>query len=178
MKIISLKSFAESGKFGSIGIGSLKTDVIKELGNEFDHHDGGETEILQYGRYEFFFWSDSGKLFGIQNDHLLANCINHDEMILFKNHYFEIDTWFLKVDLDYTYKQVIELLDKEKVKYHTELPGENEPEIIRFGNGTFFDFSEGSSGWDSEKDEWYEIVIEKKEDFLLNGIRIFDLKRE
>ena len=178
MKIISLKEFAETGKFGEIGIGSLKADVIREFGTDFDHYDGGETEIIKYGWYEFFFWSDSEKLFGIQNDHLQADCENHNEMILFENKSFKIDTWFLKVNQDFTYSQVIDLLNKEHIDFKIESVNEIEPEIIRFKYGTYLDFSEGSFGWNLETNESYETIIENKEDYLLNGIRLFDLKKK
>lgn len=177
MKIISLKSFVESGKFGNIGIGSLKTDVINELGSDFDYYDSGETEIVKYGWYEFFFWCDTGKLFGIQNDHLQADCSNHDEMILFQNDKFEVDTWFLKVDESFKYEEVIELLKKEQVQYQIVIGNKYEPEIIKFASNVYFDFSEGVLSWNIENNNWLETTIEKKEEFLLNGIRIFDLKR-
>ncbi len=40
MKIIELKEFAETGCFGNIKIGSLKANVIKELGEDFMYYDG------------------------------------------------------------------------------------------------------------------------------------------
>ena len=178
MKTISIKSFAEKGTFGEIGIGTLKKDVIKFLGTDFDFGDFGETQIIKYGWYEFFFWSDTEKLFGIQNDHLQADCENHNEMILFENDSFEIDTWFLKVNEDFTYSQVIELLNKENIDFKIESGNEVEPEIIRFKSGTYFDFSEGSFSWNSETNKTYETIIENKEDYILNGIRLFDLKKK
>ncbi|WCO00236.1 hypothetical protein [Psychroserpens ponticola] len=178
MKTISIKSFAKTGKFGEIGIGTLKKDVIKLLGTDYDFGDCGETQIIKYGWYEFFFWSDTEKLFAIQNDHLQANCENHNEMILYKNDLFEIDIWFLKVNQDYTYSQVIQLLKKEDIDYKIEPGSEIEPEIIRFKSGVYLDFSEGSFGWNSETNESYNDTIKNKEDYLLNGIRLFDFKKE
>ncbi|MCH2193139.1 hypothetical protein [Kordia sp.] len=177
MKIISLKHFAETGKFGEIGIGNLKNDVIEEFGNDFDYYDGGETQIIKYGWYEFFFWSDTKKLFGIQNDHLQADCGNHDEMILFENQKFKVDTWFLEVNKDFTFKEVTEILNNNKTKFKLEVPYKNEPEIIKFNSNVYFDFSSGFSSWDGKKDEWCEIKINNKEDYILNGIRFFDFNK-
>jgi hypothetical protein len=36
MTTIQLKEFIKTGKFGTIGIGSTKTDVINLLGEDFD----------------------------------------------------------------------------------------------------------------------------------------------
>lgn len=54
MNTIHLKEFIRTGKFGTISIGSTKTDVVNELGNKFDFADCGETQIIKYGWYEFF----------------------------------------------------------------------------------------------------------------------------
>jgi len=178
MKTISLKSFAESGRFDSIEIGSSKSKVIELLGTDFDFADCGETQILKYGWYEFFFWSDSEKLFGIQNDHLQADCTNHHEMIKFENKNFKVDNWFLTIGKDFKFSEVISFMKTEQIQFKIEEAYKNGPEILKFNSGVYFDFSEGSYTWHAETNKPEEITIENQEDYLLNGIRLFDLNKK
>ena len=80
----------------------------------------------------------------------------------------------------YQYRDVKDILKakKEDIDYKIEPGSEIEPEIIRFKSGVYLDFSERSFGWNSETNESYNDTIEKKEDYLLNGIRLFDFKKE
>lgn len=120
MKIVSLKKFIETGSFDTLSIGSTREEVIECLGEKYDFYDSGETYIISFGWYEFFFWTDTGRLYGIQNDHLVADCMNHDEMINFRNKKWQLDTWFLKANQHFTFKQVKELLEREKILYTIE----------------------------------------------------------
>lgn len=176
-KVISLKSFAESGKFGRIELGATKSEVIRILGSDFEFIDGEESCIIQYGWYEFFFWTDSEKLFGIQNDHLQANCTNHDEMIEFENDTFKIDTWFLTVGRDYTFSDVISVIGMNQLRFKIEELYKDGPEVLKFDSGVYFDFSSGSYTWYSETNQVKETFIENQGDYLLNGIRLFDLSK-
>ncbi len=178
MKTISLKHFAQYGKFDSIAIGSYKSDVINLLGDDFDFYDDGvETQILKYGWYEFFFWSSTEKLFGIQNDHLQADCINHDEMIEFENQKFKVDNWFLQVGKGFTFREVLSILETQKIEFEITELYEDGPGIIKFASGVYLDFSGDISGWDIEKDQWLDKVIDDQFEYLLNGIRLFDLNK-
>ncbi len=168
MKVISLKSFAKSGSFGNIKMGTLKKDVISILGDDYDYADLNQTQILKYGWYEFFFRKEDEKLFGFQNDHLQADCSNHDEMILFENKNFKIDTWFLKVGLNIDYNELKRILSKERIKFKEKILFKNEP-ILQLHNGIYFDFNEYPT--ESQEDSTIEI---KKREYLLNGIRLFN----
>ena len=81
MKTIQLREFVKTGQFGTISIGSTKADLVNSPGEEFDFVDCGETQLIKYGWYEFFYWTESELIFGIQNDHLQADCVNHKEML-------------------------------------------------------------------------------------------------
>lgn len=176
MKTISLKSFAESGKFDSIELGASKSEVIMLLGIDFDFHDAGETQILKYGWYEFFFRTDSEKLFGIQNQHLQANCTNHNEMIEFENKNFKIDSWFLTIGKDYKFSDVITILETEVIQFKIEEEYKNGPKVLKLDSGVYFNFSEGSFTWYADTNNSEEITIENQEDYLLNGIGLFEIK--
>jgi hypothetical protein len=181
MTTIQLKEFVKTGKFGTIGIGSTKSDVIDLLGEDFDFGDFGDSQIIKYGWYEFFYWTNTGKLFGIQNDHLVANCTNHDELILFENGLWKLDKWFLRENENFTFKQVMEILEQERIPFVIEpvYPGCDENLIKCTESNVKFDFTMGYSY--TEMDErgnfngWVEVMLaEKEEDAVLNGIRLFE----
>jgi len=70
-----------------------KNDVITLMRNDFDFGDFDESQIIKYGWYEFFYWTENEIIFAIQNDHLQYDCINHDEMINYENDSIKIDNW-------------------------------------------------------------------------------------
>lgn len=176
MKKIYLKDFIKTGDFGPVKIGMTKQQVINLLGEpDSDNDFGSGTFGLLYSWYEFFFDKKTQALKSIQNDHLQANCSEHDEMILFKNDKFEIDIWFLKVNHDITYKEVKEILKRENISFSEEKYWDND--IIKFESGVFLDFDDGDDIWEiyedgtTKKDE--HLIISNKENFVLNGIRYF-----
>jgi hypothetical protein len=181
MTTIQLKEFIKTGKFGTIGIGSTKTDVIKLLGEGFDFADCDETQIIKYGWYEFFYWTNTEKIFGIQNDHLMNDCANHSEMIILENSVCGLDKWFLKENENITFKQISELLAKENIAFVVEptYPGCDENIIKCIESNVKFDFAMGYSYTqmddNGEFKDWVEVVLaEKEEDAVLNGIRLFE----
>jgi hypothetical protein len=117
MTTIHLKEFIKTGQFGTISIGSTKADVVNAFGKKFDFADCGETQIIKYGWYEFFYWTESELVFGIQNDHLQADCSNHKEMIDYKSKLWTIDKWFLQVNKNITLRQVEGFLTAEGISF-------------------------------------------------------------
>lgn len=179
MKTISLKKFIKTGKFDKIEFGiSTKQDVINLMGNDFDFGDFGESQIIKYGWYEFFYWTKSEIVFAIQNDHLQFDCSNHDEMIEYENNSVRIDNWFLEVNKNITFSKVIDFLNSEDVIYGLEKHNyEDALEYIKLSNGITFDFYNELTIWTYEesKDEWNmeSKKIRNQKDYILNGIRLF-----
>lgn len=180
MNTIDLKEFIRTGKFGTISIGSTKTDVVNELGNKFDFADCGETQIIKYGWYEFFYWTESELIFGIQNDHLQADCTNHKEMIHYKSKLWSIDKWFLEVNRNITFGQVEEYLIREGISYDIvpAYKGCDENVIKCMQSNVTFDFANEYRLVElNEKGKfrnWKEFIENEQSNFVLNGIRLFD----
>lgn len=180
MKVIELKSFIKTGKFDIIQIGkSTKQDVINLMGNNFDLGDCGETQIIKYGWYEFFYWTESEIIFAIQNDHLQFDCANHNEMIEYENDRIKIDNWFLEVNKNITFSKVIEFLNSEQIKYKLAKQNvEGALEYIKLSNGIIIDFVNELTTWTyaDSKDEWNmkHELIKNQHDYILNGIRLFE----
>jgi hypothetical protein len=184
MNIISLKDFIITGQFGNVGIGSTKEDVIKTLGQPdsdyVNSHGSGE---LIYAWYEFFYYPQDLKIVGIQNDHLTTlpeskrkKIKMHKEAICYQNDQIVIDTWFLKPGHDITYREVIAVLQKEKIRFE-EKKDEFENYIIQFESGVTMDFDDLSGLWIKNDDgifKQYENIIQDVNEFLLQGIRLFD----
>lgn len=176
MKKINLKDFVLTGDFGPVKIGMTKEQVIDLLGEPEAGNDYGTGSIgLLYSWYEFFFDKKTKILKSIQNDHLQANCAEHDEMILFKNDKIEIDIWFLKLNQDVTFREVKTILHKQEIPFTEEEILGNE--IIKFESGVYLDFDNKDGVWAMYEDGTIEkdksLVIDDKENFVLNGIRYF-----
>jgi len=173
---ISLKEFALTGAFGPVKIGMHKDEVIALLrkpdcDNDFSTCSSG----LLYAWYEIFYWTENGEIYTIQNDHLQTYGGDNSDQILFKNDHVEIDTWFLKVDRDTTYQEVIHILEEEHIAF--KRAKEYDSELIVFSSGVYFDFDgmEKVDKYDKNGD-WYsydEIEMEDKNKHILNGIRYF-----
>ncbi len=184
MIIISLKDFVTTGKFGPIQIGSTKDEVIKALGKpDFDNDYGIGSRGLMYAWYEFFYWEDSLKIVGIQNDHLTISLENeknkieiHQDSICFQNDRISIDIWFLKPGQDITYSEVIDILRTENISFE-EITDHYQNHLIKFDSGVTMDFDDlsGVSVGDEQGNfKKYEHIITTKENRVLNGIRLFD----
>ncbi|AFM05582.1 hypothetical protein Fleli_3251 [Bernardetia litoralis DSM 6794] len=180
MKIIYLKEFIKTGKFATLEVGvSSKKDVINLMGNDFAFADFGDTQIIKYGCYEFFYWTEDEIIFAIQNDHLQFDCSNHTEMINYENKNVKIDTWFLEEKKNITFEKIIEIIEKENINYKLERKNYKEAlEYIQLENGITIDFCNEETTWVYEKaiKEWKmkTKLIDGQKDYILNGIRFFD----
>ena len=100
----------------------------------------------------------------------------HKEAICYQNDQIVIDTWFLKPGHDITYREVIAVLQKEKIRFE-EKKDEFENYIIQFESGVTMDFDDLSGLWIKNDDgifKQYENIIQDVNEFLLQGIRLFD----
>lgn len=178
MNTIRLEEFIKTGSFGAITIGSTADDVLHYLGKPTNSHDGGETQIIMYGQYEFFYWTASGRVFGIQNDHLQADCLNHRDQIVFRNELWELDNWFLKENKNATWREICNLLKKEDILFEIEPSQESGLLIVKcIASKVTFDFVNEFGVPDVDNRGKFKGWIEKKEneegDFVLNGIRLY-----
>lgn len=181
MNTLSLKKIFKTGYLGPLQLGiSTKQDVIDFMGETRDVHISVDAIILKYGWYEFFFWTEGELLFGFQNDHLPNDCRNHDEMIIYKNSYVEIDYWFLQPFKNFTFSEVVQILEKEEVSYTIETypHGDKEEYIKLVDSYVTLDFVDEHRYVEKVGEEWFirEIEINNKQDFILNGIRCFKLE--
>lgn len=119
MTIVNIAHFLKTGTFGGVRLGMTEAEVIKCLGTPDWRSDSGkETFMFSYGQWEIhFLMENSNKAFLIHNDHLLYDCINHDEMLQFQNSTFKIELDFIKPFTHVRLKDVITWLEKEKVSY-------------------------------------------------------------
>lgn len=176
MTIISLKNFVQTGQFGPVTIGMTKDEVINLLGEpEFDNDYHTGSGGLVYAWYEFFYWQDSLKMNGIQNDHLRTWPGNkrkktqiHQEAICFRNDKISIDIWFLKPGQDITYCEVIKILRDEQIQFE-EVNDPYQGYLITFESGVKMDFVNGESHFQQN-----ENIVISPDNQLLNGIRLFD----
>jgi len=181
MTTILLKDFLRTGKFGTITVGSTKTEVFDLLGKTNNLADCGETQIIKYGWYEFFYWTETEIIFGIQNDHLQSDCINHDEMISFKSRKWTLDTWFLEENNNISFAQVIQFLNDENIRYSIEPPySGSDIKIIRcIDSQVTLDFADEYCIVERDEKGNFKNFVEKIEDnmdnFVLNGIRLFNV---
>tara|TARA_B100000795_G_C22534579_1_gene336458 strand:+ start:21 stop:566 length:546 start_codon:yes stop_codon:yes gene_type:complete len=176
MTKIYLKKFALTGEFGPVKIGMSKDQVIQLMGEpETDQDFGSGSSGLLYSWYEFFYETETGVLNSIQNDHLQDDCSNHDESITFKNDKIEIDTWFLRLNQDLTRSDVKKALMSQGIPFSEEEYWGSD--IIRFESGVYLDFDDRDGVWGIDEDGTVEkdesVVVQNKENFVLNGIRYF-----
>lgn len=184
MKKISLLDFIKFGTFGPISLGMTKMQVIKLLGTpDYCSDNNIESDNFAYGCYEFYYWVDSGVIYGIQNDRLLTypyaktpkeKKSDHKKNISFKNKFYEVDTWVLTSGEDKTFQEIVKELNKEKLNF-TETINNNDLKLhLESGVEIVFD---NLSNYYLQVDNGNLInktrTISKKEDFLLYGINIF-----
>ncbi len=180
MTTIHLKDFITTGNFGGVTLGTTKDEIINLLGDDFSFSDFGETKAILFGWYEFFYWTDTEKVLGIQNNHLLADCTNHDEMINFKSKKWQLDKWFLKEFKNITFKDIKDLLTKEGISYQVQptYEGCDENIIKCIDSNVTFDFCNNFTSIQLDNKGKTKVLkkvrIENEEDFVLNGIRLFE----
>lgn len=181
MKTISIKEFIKMGMFGSVTLGSHRDEAVEAFAVTDHIVDFGEIQSIQPGaRYELFCWSDTGLINGIQNDHLQADCINHADLIFYKDEHWELDPWFLKANTNITFGEVIGILNAEHIEYNIEpmYAGCSE-EVIRIAQSNVtFDFCAEYRTVKTNKNGkfigWNEFMEVDQNKFVLNGIRLFD----
>lgn len=179
MRIISLKEFFQTGHFGPISIGQHKSELIEAFGEEFEFADCGETHIIRYGWYEFFYWTNSGKIFGIQNDHLQADTSDHAACINFFNKDWILDKWFLRDNRNISLKEVEKVLRLENIVFNLEQLSTVENESIITNRRSLVSMDFHGNYRRMEYDElgefikWNEYSENDYNNFVLNGIRIF-----
>lgn len=136
---ISLKQFALTGNFGPVTTGMHRDEAVSFLGEPGNEAKFGKfASGFIYGWYEFFYETDSKLIYAIQNDHLQADCLNHAEMFLYQNRYFQIDPWFLEAGRDFSFDEIAKILNQEQVPFRIV---QREVETIEFESGVFFDFN-------------------------------------
>lgn len=182
MKTLSLKNIILHADFSPIQMGFTEEQVCTVLGQPENRGDMGSGSVIyQYGWYEFFFFDNALHYF--QNDHVKADCSNHDEMLIYQNGHFEIDSWFLKANQDISLKEVISILKKEKadfvVKNQQTADGTDlyvgKVKILELSNGLTMDFHHETMVFEYD-DEGNVVKSEgvyflDEMDFVLNGIR-------
>lgn len=182
MITIYLKDFVLSGQFGPVKLGMNRGEVVQVLGQPDDiiDFDTGSCSLM-YGWYEFFYFKDTEKIIGIQNDHLttwpnhktLDKIINqHRNDIYFENTIFKIDLWFLKIGKDITRKEVKMILNQEAIAYKEIKDGFGN-DILEFESGVTMDFDDNSGNFVSREPD--KPLITNLDDQLLAGIRQFKL---
>lgn len=182
MKTLSLKNIILHGDFFPIQMGATEEQVSKILGKPDDRTDFGSGSIIyNYGWYEFFFFENALHYF--QNDHVKADCSNHDEMIMYQNEFFEVDHWFLKAFQDIRLKEMIAFLKKEKAAFtlrnQKSADGTDlfvgKVKMLELSNGILMDFHYDTAALAYDEDGQVvnseEVYIEDEMDFVLNGIR-------
>jgi hypothetical protein len=161
MLTVKLKEFITQGNFGPVQLGMHIDKVIALLGEPQSKHDfdNGHSEIF-YAWYEFFYETQTGIVYSIQNDHLatFANAktgrVNNKKDICFSNNTFTIDIWFLKKNRYMTYINVYENLKKENLLFEIKL--EDGLQTITLPSGVRLDFDDqrGLSYYDDKTKTW------------------------
>ena len=164
MLILSLKSFIKTGVFGTIRVEvSKKAEVIDLMGNSFDFTDCGNSQIIRYGGYEFFYWTENETIYAIQNDQLFYIKHNSEE-ILYQNENVKIDPWFLKKKRQFNFEEVLEIIKLEGIKCEI-IKDKFRGKYIKMQSGVTLDFIK------NESTENIDISLQEE---VLNGIRFFN----
>jgi hypothetical protein len=183
MITVSLKDFVLNGNFGPVKIGMTRDEVVNLLGKpEGEAKFGSGYGGLLYAWYEFLYdIENNNKILGIQNDSLAVSPnletkrINNKYAICFSNDHFTMDIWFLKKGWYLTYKDVVQVLKKEKIDY--EIIEKHGVPIFKFASGVEMDFDDNSGvvvyGEDAKNQEQPKPILDRN-DWILNGIRLFE----
>lgn len=185
MKTLSLKSIVLSADFSPVQMGFSEAEVINTLGTpDFKHDCGGGSMIFTYGCYEFYFFDSILHYF--QNDHLKADCGNHEEMFTFSNEIFKVDSWLLTPQKDISLKEFAAILQSENVSFNIQdqlsasgqVLNEGESKLIKLDNGVTIDFEHNTHvfQYDDQGEiiDYEEVTFQEEDDFVLNGIRYED----
>ncbi|SHH90652.1 hypothetical protein SAMN04488109_5987 [Chryseolinea serpens] len=170
MTTANIAHFIKSGTFGGVRLGMTEAEVIGCLGTPDWRSDSkGEAFMFSYGQWEIHFLTkNSGKAFLIHNDHLLYDCINHDEMLQFQNSTFKIDLDFIKPFAHVRLKEVITWLKREKVPFSFQ-DKDYEP-LLKLESGVYLDFTDTEPI--STKDSGFHWGPGRQQDLQENETRI------
>jgi hypothetical protein len=186
MLTISLKDFITTGKFGPIELG-MTIEQVKEILGEPEMWTGPDFTpghgIIVYAWYEFFYFTETRAVYGIQNDHLatmpnpITGRVNNKRDICFTNELFTIDTWFLKKNRYMTYEQVIDRLDKDGISYTMNWEHGYIKLTLQSGVYIVFDDLDERSVYHEELGEWeHPASVEAPDRHVLTGISHFDIR--
>lgn len=161
---ISLKDFILTGQFGPVHIGMSVDELKQHLGKPGDVHESEAGGILFYNGFEFYYYTDSYTLHGIQNDNLRYEGPDQKSACLYYfNEAILVDTWFIEFGEPLNYQQVLERLKQEGIPF--EKHARDDYDELKFPGGVTFDFE----NW---KDYEGKQTI-NREEAMLNGIRYF-----
>lgn len=185
-KEIRILDFIKTGVFGGVQLGMTDQEVIDILGHPEDEGGSEDAFSFRYGWWEIHFLrKNQNKAFLIQNDHLLNDCINHNEMIEFENRHFKIELDFIKPFEHIRLKEVIAILNEQKISF--KLIDEDYQPVLQLENLVYMDFTDSEPisekgeglfwgpGRNQELEEG-EKRIEESENLILYSIGISNLK--
>jgi hypothetical protein len=158
MTTISLKDFILHGKFGDVTIGMTKNEVVKILGKPRQEQGDFLVDfgMAYYNGFEIFYWD--GKIHGIQNDHLDSLFVHSSIKTRRLSKKAKINVSLLLFGKAVTYKNTIEHLNQENIKFDIHKNQRDGYYELKFESGVKFDFK----NWIDENDY---------NDLLINGIR-------
>lgn len=165
MNVISLKEFVLSGCFGPVYLGMPLEELKKHFGKPADSYDSGMGSGLWfYNGFEFYYYTKTNTLFGIQNDNIChEGPEKKSEHLYFFDEDTLIDTWFLDFGKKIPYRKVVTRLQNEGISFETENRGDYDE--LRFSSGVAFDFENREGISEKEK--------VSREEASLIGIRYF-----
>jgi len=162
---ISLKDFVLSGRFGPVYIGMPIDELKHYLGEPGDSYESKSgAGFLFYNGFEFYYYTDTNTVHGIQNDNLRYEGPDRkSDYLYYVDDAILVDTWFIEFGNPLNFTQVTELLKREDISFEAcEKDGYDE---LKFPSGVRFDFE----NW--KDDEGKKII--NREEAALNGIRYF-----
>jgi hypothetical protein len=170
---LNLKNIILEADFSPIYMGQNEREVVQILGEPVNRYDNGIGSVLfSYSGYELHFFDDILHYF--QNDNL-----KQVDGVLFQNKYFKMNTWFLKPNVEFSMKEVISILEKERVQFKIEnqkVAGKDyrvdEIKFIELANGISLNFE--NTGLKEGK----EVRFKKITDFVLFAIRYDDFNQK
>lgn len=202
MLVLDLKKIILNADFGPLRMGSGDAEKAVGENQTFDPNLGSSFEeveailgppnskqdnqagslLVHYDWYEFFFFDD--ELHYFQNDHLKADCANHNEMFEFENDKFKFDSWFLEADRDFTLREVVAMLEAENAQFIVKDEDYRVGELkrIQMANGVVIDFENFTTVFEYNKKgkvkKCKEVIIADEQDFVLNAVRFDSYKRK
>ena len=179
---LNLKDIVFTADFSPVQMGQTENEVAKILGEPpcgRDVYEHGSV-IFYYSGYEFHFFDD--ELHYFQNDSLKYDKPNHDGCISFQNSHFKFHPGFVIPNKDISMKEVISLLQNEKIDFSIEnqkVAGKDyrvgEVKFLQLSNGISMNFENKTTVFmrvdDQEIVESKEIFFDDEMDFVLFAVR-------